>query len=239
VKRKAKQRGRSRKTNRQDASRPTIEQQRTQASSDEAGRSNGSEEATFEEALAELDQDESAELDKLPPKRQAFVLALTGAAGFNGAKAARMAGYSERSARQIASELLTFPDVKVAVDARMKALVMSADEVLGRLSEQARADISPYLTSREGALYSLYLDLDRLKADGLGHLIKEIWETPEGIRVKIHDAQAALVQLGRYHKLFVDQVDLKSGGKPITVSNVQAIEPPGGEEPDDGSADQP
>lgn len=238
--RRQKQRGRPAAKPKTRAANGPTKQQRTQASSEEAGRSNGMltptpiPDASPEETLAELSADDPAALGTLPARRQAFVLAYTGAAGFNGALAARMAGYSEKTARSIASELLTFPDVRTAVEARLTTLAMSADEVLARLSQQARADISPYLYNRGDRLL---LDLDGLKAAGLGHLIKEIWETDDGLRVKIHDAQAALVQLGRYHKLFTDQVDLKSGGKPIVVSNVQAVEPPGGDVPDDGSDD--
>jgi hypothetical protein len=206
VKRKTKQRGRSRKTNRQDASRPTIEQQRTQASSDEAGRSNGSEDAlpafSVEDALAELNADGVAELGELPPKRQAFVLAYTGLAGFNGAKAARMAGYSERSARAIASELLTFPDVKAAIDARMKELAMKSNELLARLAAIARADISPYLRSNG---HSMYFDLEQLKADGLGFLIKEAWDTADGMHLKAQDSLAALTLLAKIQGLLVDR----------------------------------
>jgi len=214
--RRQKQRGRSPSTPKARAGGRPTKQQRTQASSEEAGRSHGIldptpiPEASPEETLAELSADEATELGKLPPRRQAFVLAYTGAAGFNGARAARMAGYSEKTARSIASELLTFPDVKAAVEARLQRLAMSADEVLARLSQQARADISPYIYNQGGRLL---LDLDRLTAAGLGHLIKEIWETDDGIRVKVHDAQAALVHLGRYHKLFVDQVAFRGNLK--------------------------
>jgi len=68
----------------------------------------------------------------------------------------------------------------------------------------ARADISPYV--RAGAL-GFTLDLEALKADGLGFLIKELRETPNGLVVKVHDSQAALEKVGRIHKLFVEQVE--------------------------------
>ena len=44
--------------------------------------------------------------DELPFKRRVFAIKLVGEANFNGAKAARMAGYSPRSAKQIAYHLL-------------------------------------------------------------------------------------------------------------------------------------
>jgi hypothetical protein len=60
-------------------------------------------------------------------KRRRFVEAyLTDAAG-NATKAAEIAGYSPKTARQIGSRLLTYADVRQAVDARSKALAARAD----------------------------------------------------------------------------------------------------------------
>ena len=64
-------------------------------------------------------------------------------------------------------------------------------------------------------------DLEKAKLYGVTHLIKE-WHSKVTIinggtknetiitehNVKIHDAQSALVQLGRYHKLFTDKVEM-------------------------------
>ena len=42
----------------------------------------------------------------------------------------------------------------------------------------------------------------------------EEWED-EWVEVELYDAQAALSLLGRHHKLFTDNVDIKSDGQPI------------------------
>jgi hypothetical protein len=38
-----------------------------------------------------------------------------------------------------------------------------------------------------------------------------------GRRVELHDAQAALEKLGKYHGMFVDRADITSGGEPINI----------------------
>jgi len=64
----------------------------------------------------------------------------------------------------------------------------------------------------------------------LTHLIKKvkqkttIIQTKDGddvethwVEIELYDAQAAIVQLGKYHGLFVDRQDITSGGKVIEV----------------------
>jgi phage terminase small subunit len=61
-----------------------------------------------------------ATLDKLTPKQEAFVREYL--VDLNGAAAARRAGYSENSAKQIASENLTKPDLMKAIEEAFAAL---------------------------------------------------------------------------------------------------------------------
>jgi phage terminase small subunit len=117
---------------------------------------------------------------------------------WNASEAARRAGYSEKSARVIGHENLTKPDITTEIQRRVSELAMGPDEVLIRLGEQARNEHGRYITP-EG-----YLDLPRLLADGKGHLIKGIKETPQGKSYEFYDAQAALVQIGKHHKLFAN-----------------------------------
>jgi hypothetical protein len=197
---------------RADSKKPTPK-----AGSLKAGRNLGFEEVPidFSSVEAELAEDAAAAtLGALPPRRQAFVIYYC-SNGFRGAKAARDAGYSEHTARSIAHELLTFPDVQAAVQARMRLMHMGPEEVTARLSMIARADISEYISFHPD-LGFLQLDLPRLKADGLGFLIKEIWDTSEGIRVKVHDSMAALDKIARIDGLLKEEVEHK--GMLITVN---------------------
>lgn len=119
---------------------------------------------------------------------------------WNATQAAIEAGYSPKSARVIGHENLTKPDIAVEIQRRIAERTMTADEVLVRLAEQARAEYSAYLTP-DGTV-----DFARLIADGKGHLVKGIKETAQGRNIEFHDAQAALVQIGKHHKLFTEQV---------------------------------
>lgn len=74
------------------------------------------EEMAEEEKSVEAEDPASAEF-KLRRKRQRFVDEYL--IDLNGTQAAIRAGYSEKSARAVASELLTKPDIKEAVNRRM------------------------------------------------------------------------------------------------------------------------
>jgi len=60
---------------------------------------------------------------------------------FNATQAALRAGYSERSAYSIGQENLKKPEIAEAIQARLTEKTMSADEVLIRITEQAKADL--------------------------------------------------------------------------------------------------
>lgn len=119
---------------------------------------------------------------------------------WNATEAARRAGYSELTARSQGQRLLTNVDIDAAIKARLAAKVMTADEVLVRLSEQARGVQSAYILP-EGVV-----NMRQLVADGKAHLIKGIKETKYGKDIEFYDAQAALVHIGKHHKLFTEQV---------------------------------
>jgi hypothetical protein len=95
----------------------------------------------------------------LTPKQEAF--ARHYAAGGNGAAAARAAGYSAASAKQIACQTLQLPDV----DARVR-------ELQARFAATARREVAVLLDGLEDALdwarqardYRAIVDITRLKA---------------------------------------------------------------------------
>lgn len=136
----------------------------------------------------------------LSNKRRAFVEEYLKC--WNGAEAARRAGYAERTANRTGSKLLSIVDVQAHIQRRIREKAMGADEVLLRLGEQARGEVAGYLTA-DGEV-----DLERLLADGKGHLVKGTKRDRRGhLIVEFYDAQAALALLGRHHRLFVDQVN--------------------------------
>ena len=140
----------------------------------------------------------------LTKKQQAFVEHYL--REWNATRAAVLAGYSEKTARSIGSENLTKPDIAAAIQARLDELKMSADEVLLRLADQARATMDDFIDPERGEV-----DLARAAARGKLHLVKKFSRSTgkvETVTIELHDAQAALVQLGRHHKLFTDRTEI-------------------------------
>jgi phage terminase small subunit len=85
------------------------------------------------------------EVVALTPKEELFITKYLGEAHFNGAKAARLAGYSEDSARQIAYEMLRKSHVRVQVDACLAAEAMTKEEILAALKLIASAPTSHFM----------------------------------------------------------------------------------------------
>jgi phage terminase small subunit len=160
----------------------------------------------------------------LTTKQRLFVEAYL--ANPNATDAARKAGYkgNDVTLGAVGAENLKKPQIAALVSKRVEDAVMSADEVLRRLSEHARASLADVLDERERFV------LKSAKAAGKDHLLKKLKVNvnKDGSithEYEIHDPQAALVHLGKYHKLFTDKTELtgKDGGPIETATRV--IEP--------------
>jgi len=78
------------------------------------------------------------------------------------------------------------------IDARLAEMAMPANEVLARLGDMARADISDFI-SETGAL-----DWDKIRAKG--HLVKKVvHQKGQRATIELHDSQSALMHLDKYH----------------------------------------
>jgi phage terminase small subunit len=159
----------------------------------------------------------------LSNKRMAFVNEYL--VDFNATQAAIRAGYSEKTAQAQSSRLLSNVIVSDEIKAHLDEKAMSADEVLTRLADMARSDMGDFL---DISPMSFQVDLNKAKELRLTKLIKKVklhtttTLSKDGVETETHtietelyDAQAALVQLGRYHKLFTDKTDITSDGKNI------------------------
>lgn len=157
--------------------------------------------------------EEQQQLPRLNFRQQAFVNAYLGEAMGNATEAAKLAGYSavKRSTLgEMGSQLLKNLKVRAHIDARVDELAMTAEEVLGRLAEQARGDMGQFV---EGELYGKpKIVMKKIEGEANTRLIKRLTVTEMGgaqsVQVELYDAQAALVQLGKYHKLFTDKTEL-------------------------------
>lgn len=131
---------------------------------------------------------------------------------WNSAEAARLAGYSEKTARSIGAENLTKPDIQAAIQQRLTELKMSADEVLARLTSHARGSIASFMrTSPDGEIHGFDLGDDKPlhllhRVSITKRRIKDV--TEDKVTIELYDAQAALALLGKHHRLFVDRTEI-------------------------------
>lgn len=130
---------------------------------------------------------------------------------WNASEAARRAGYATPGVE--GSRLLKNDNVSRAIQARLAELKMSADEVLTRLADHARGSMENFIDPD-----TLAIDFKRAKEAKKLHLIKKFKCTTiinaekdtqmDTIEFELYDAQSALVQLGKHHKLFTDKQEI-------------------------------
>ncbi len=83
----------------------------------------------------------------LSSKQQAFIEGYLRC--FNATEAARLAGYSDHTARQQGSRLLSKVDIQQAIKTRIAEKAMGADEVLLKLGDQARGNLGAFFKRAE------------------------------------------------------------------------------------------
>lgn len=152
---------------------------------------------------------------KLTGKQKLFADFYVGAARFNGTKAAILAGYSEKTAKSIASENLTKPNIRAYIDEALRERLLGKNEVLARLADIATGSIEDLL-GETGEF-----DYKAAKAAGKLGLVKkvkgkiterkigesDIVEIDRTYELEMYSAHEALRDLGKYHKLFTDRIE--------------------------------
>lgn len=120
--------------------------------------------------------------------------------------------------------LLGNAEIQAYIQELLKVHKMSADEVLARLSEQARASHEPFIRVNDNGF--ILFDFSHPEAKDHLHLIKKIktkrtrrvtghgedaeeWED-EWVEVELHDAQAALQLIGKHHALFTEKIKIEN-----------------------------
>lgn len=169
----------------------------------------------------------------LTVKEQLFVNAYLGQAGYNATEAARVAGYkgNDNTLGVVGFDNLRKPKIAALVLERLNEAAMSANEVLARLSKHARGRLVDLLN--EDGQFDLALAEKRDVADLLKKLkVRTITRrTRDGEEIEdvnyeyeIHDPQAALVHLGKFHKLFAERIEHSNpDGSPIGQPIAEAL----------------
>ena len=134
---------------------------------------------------------------------------------WSAAEAARRAGYSNATARQQGSRLLTNVDVQAEIERRAKELHASADEVLMRLALHSRGNMDDFISPLG------LIDIDKARERGAMALVKRIKQRTttvsrkdedvetHDIEIELYDAQAATVQLARILGQFVERIEVR------------------------------
>lgn len=155
----------------------------------------------------------------------------------NATQAAIRAGYSEKTANEQASRLLTNVNIQNYLSERRKAIQqrteITQDRIMREYAKLGFADIrkavkwSPTLgnvdidgniVSTNGVQLVDSGDLD----DDTAAAVAEIGQTAQGIKIKMHDKKGALDSMSRILGLFNDKVNV--GGQPGNPLQISGIE---------------
>jgi phage terminase small subunit len=147
----------------------------------------------------------------------------------NATAAAKRAGYSAHTASVIGYELTHHPEVAAVIEQlkaeRAARLKCTADRVLEELAALGFSDIRHYGITHEGQLKrtpgapneaSRAIQSMKRKVIAVtenGNEEKQITES--AVEFKLYDKVRALELIGKHLGMFIEQVDIKSGGVPI------------------------
>ena len=125
----------------------------------------------------------------------------------NGTEAARRAGYQgdDNVLGVTAYDNLRNPKIVSFNEERFAEHGMRANEVIERLSEQARADMGDFIEVKHNWVQ---IDLDRAKRLNRLHQIKKIKQGKYGIELELYDSQSALKTLAQAHGLLKPDVQI-------------------------------
>jgi phage terminase small subunit len=140
----------------------------------------------------------------------------------NASAAARRAGYSADTARQIGAENLTKPDIQTEIqrqiEARSKRTEITADQVVTELGKIAFANMLNYMTIQDDG--TAVVDFSMVDRDQ-GAVMREVTietyaegrgddaRTVKRIKFALYDKKGALELLGRHFGLFTDKLEAK------------------------------
>ncbi len=161
----------------------------------------------------------NTEYRPLSPKQKVFVEAYLET--WNAMEAARRAQYAQPQKQAWA--VMQLPQVKAEIELRLRDTIMAADEVMTKLTEQARLNAAMFFYFEDVKVRDPQTGVEttRREMTGInwgmveryGHLIKKIGYDRKGRPVlEFHDAQHALELISKRHKLFTDSVDLNVNG---------------------------
>jgi phage terminase small subunit len=175
-----------------------------------------------------------AKVKELNARQREFVrqYSLTG----NATKSAKLAGYSEASAKSIGSALLTNPNVKrelAELEARaseqaLRKYEVTEEFVIGGLKLYAQGNIQDFL-DEDGRPVANLKKLDRDTTEPIAEVTVKTWSEGKGenkrtfteTKIKMEDRQRARELLGKKLKLWTDKTELEFPGDMRNLTDEQ------------------
>jgi phage terminase small subunit len=153
---------------------------------------------------------------KLTPRQERFVKEYL--IDLNGTQAAIRAGYSARTAKEQAFDLLTRPHIREAVEkgrARIAAkLDISVERIVNELAKIGFSNMADYMrVGGDGDPVLDFSGLDRDKSAALSEVTVDRYVEGGGdeardvkrVKFRLHDKRAALVDLGKHLGMFTEK----------------------------------
>lgn len=151
---------------------------------------------------------------------------------FNAARAAREAGYSEKGARVIGSNLLSNVNIKDEITRRLEERKITAPVLVDRLRKLSTVDLTKYVVKREKTITNkdgdtwteeyTTVDIEAMKADGVASWIKTIRNNSNGSQtIEFHDPVKPIELLGKHLNLF--QEENKNESRTINLPGIERI----------------
>jgi len=164
----------------------------------------------------------SPEWKKLTIKQRMFVQTYFDN-GFNATRAAITAGYSKKTAKDIACENLAKPNIKAAIAAEMNTRGLSPDRLMREIARIAFADdtlaMEEWLTGHRTMAELVN------SGDLSGGVVQSMSLTDKGRKITMYSKLAALEQLVKIQGLIIDRTDINA-----RVENVAPVYHPTNEQ---------
>lgn len=164
---------------------------------------------------------------ELTTKQRRFVLAYTGEARWNAAQAARLAGYAwpvKQGPQQLGKT-----SVRSAVERLTEAEHMGRAELLARFAAEGRVDASllaecyrdDVVRDDDGAVLVVrrVIDWEKIRAYGLGPLIRKVTPTKYGDSIEFTDTQRAKEMIGKALQVFGSDTSITLNVDPSKLTN--------------------
>jgi phage terminase small subunit len=151
----------------------------------------------------------------LTGKRKLFVDYYLGQANCNKTEAARLAGYNHPG--QEGHRLYKVPEIREAIDGRMREIALDEVEILLRVAEQARCDMADFLAIDDAGGFRINLTAAR-EAGKLRQVRKAGFDQKGRPYLELHDAQGALELLMKAKGMLVQRREISGpDGGPVQV----------------------